>query len=236
MRVSGRGWNAHAPAGQRPLTGAAAVPPGNTVRRNRARKRCQLGATSFARAGGSQSQGLWRLQRPRRGCGRSRWPAHQLDMSGHCSHELRCSSACQLNSGRRRRKICARGTGGLSDDGDSARGACAAAAALREHARDPGAPPHSDPPQLGQIRAPPQRPHKGWFSHVWVPSFLLLILASRRPPSRPKVCSLSPRPAPHPPRVAHTHDVAHSPHRDSPTSTSLFAWQRRWVLNGSVKR
>ena len=176
------------------------------------------------------------MQRPRRGCGRSRWPAHQLDMSGHCSHELRCSSACQLNSGRRRRKICARGTGGLSDDGDSARGACAAAAALREHARDPGAPPHSRPPSVRTNKGAAPETSGLVFHMSGVPSFLLLILASRRPPSRPKVCSLSPRPAPHPPRVAHTHDVAHPPHRDSPTSTSVFAWQRRWVLNGSVKR
>ena len=142
-------------------------------------------------------------------------------MSGHCSHELRCSSACQLNSGRRRRKICARGTGGLSDDGDSARGACAAAAALREHARDPGAPPHSRPPSVRTNKgAAPET--SGLVFHIsGVPSFLLLILASRRPPSRPTqgVLSLSSpgsTPAtrrPHPrrctpstPRLAHQHE------------------------------
>ena len=46
-------------------------------------------------------------------------------------------------------------------------------------------------------------------------SSLLLSSASVAPSSQPsRRCALSPRPAPHPPRVAHTHDVAHPPHRD----------------------
>ena len=48
---------AQAPAGQRPLTGAAAVPRGNSVRRNRARKRCQLGTTFSLAAGGGRARG-----------------------------------------------------------------------------------------------------------------------------------------------------------------------------------
>ena len=135
MRVSGRGWKAHAPAGQRPITGAAAVPPGNSVRRNRARKPCQLGATFCALAGGGQSQGLWRLQRPRRGCGRSRRPAHE--MSGHFSHEQWCNGACQLDASGPQRKPASRGTGGLSGGG-SARGAVRGCGCTeRAPARDP---------------------------------------------------------------------------------------------------
>ena len=60
-----------------------------------------------ARHGGGQSQGLWGLQKPRRGCGRSRWPAPQ--MRGHFSTELRCSYTCQLNSGETPKKnLCTR--------------------------------------------------------------------------------------------------------------------------------
>ena len=55
-----------------------------------------------ARHGGGQSQGLWRLQRPRRGCGRSLWPAHE--MRGHFSHKPRCRGPCHLAASRRRTK------------------------------------------------------------------------------------------------------------------------------------
>ena len=55
-----------------------------------------------ARHGGGQSQGLWRLQRPRRGCGRSLWPAHE--MRGHFSHKPRCRGPCHLAASARRTK------------------------------------------------------------------------------------------------------------------------------------
>ena len=98
---------AQAPAGQRPLTGAAAVPRGNSVRRNRARKPCQLNSTFARHGGGAEPGDVGAVQRPRRGCGRSRWPAPQ--MRGHFSTELRCRYTCQLNSGETPKKnLCTR--------------------------------------------------------------------------------------------------------------------------------
>ena len=120
VRVSGRGWKAQAPAGHRPPT----LPS-------------EPAFSSPARGG--QSQGLWRLQRPRRGCGRSRWPAHEL--SGHFSHEQGAAVHASWIHRERPKKTCSRGTGGLSDGG-SAQGARAAAgdhAQEREQEREPAA-------------------------------------------------------------------------------------------------
>ena len=60
----------------------------------------------------------------------------------------------------------------------------------------------------------------------WVPfltiltTTIVLSIQSSRPLCRPEGCALfSPRPAPHPPRVAHTHDGAHPPHTDTTSPT-----------------
>ena len=90
-----------------------------------------------ARHGGGQSQGLWRLQRPRRGCGRSRWPAPQ--MRGHFSTELRCRYTCQLNSGETPKKnLCTRDGRG-ERWGQRTRGMRGCSCAKRACACGPGA-------------------------------------------------------------------------------------------------
>ena len=85
---------------------------------------------------GGESQGLLRLQRPRRGCPGADGRGTRRAATSHTS----CGAAVHASwiHRDRKRKPASRGTGWLSGGGSSARGACVAAGcAEREPARDP---------------------------------------------------------------------------------------------------
>ena len=134
MRVSGRGWKQCTCTGRhRPPTSAAAVPRGNSVRRNRASKPYQLSSAFPSCYKGGQSQGLLRPKAEAR--------LRPEPMAGARDERplltraavQRCMPVGSIVNARRN---CSRGTGGLSDGGSAQGARVAAGCTEREPARD----------------------------------------------------------------------------------------------------
>ena len=136
MRVSGRGWKQCTCTGRhRPPTSAAAVPRGNSVRRNRASKPYQLSsAFPSCYKGGAEPGAVAAAKAEAR--------LRPEPMAGaRDERPLLTRAAVQrcvpVGSIVNARRNCSRGTGGLSDGGSAQGARAAAGCAEREPARDP---------------------------------------------------------------------------------------------------